>query len=65
MEQEKIKSLEQFAEQIVDDVLSEPEIREAMERFGLPFTEDKVERLNLILKALHPIQEEALNEEFK
>lgn len=50
----KKEELKHFINLLLDEKLSEPEIKTSMENLGLTYTDDEIERLNRVLLALHP-----------
>lgn len=59
MESIDTRALKVFADKLTDqnNTMPEIEIKKAMERLGLVYTEDEIERLNQVLLALHPISQ--------
>ncbi len=64
MDSIKIQELEFLAENLVSDALKEHEIKVAMEKLGLEYSDDPVERLNRILRALHPSVDKVDDKDF-
>lgn len=65
MDSMKVQELEVLAENLVSDALKEHEIKLAMEKLGLEYCDDPVERLNKILRALHPSVDQVSDKDFK
>lgn len=50
----KKENLKEFINLLLDEKLTEVEIKKSMESLGLTYSEDEIERLNHVLLALHP-----------
>lgn len=49
--------LQAFIEKILEKNISEKEIKKEMQTLGLNYTKDPLQRLNTLLKKLHPNEE--------
>ncbi|MBK9293596.1 MAG: hypothetical protein IPM57_03995 [Oligoflexia bacterium] len=54
--EEKVKKLESLVEELLKDSPQEETIRKKMTDLELEYTQDPVERINMVLEALHPYQ---------
>ncbi len=50
---EQIQALEVLVDELVSDKVSEKRIQDLMEKVGLEFTTDPIERMNRVLLRLH------------
>ena len=54
LEPDRIQLLERLATELLKDKPLESTIRLDMEKLGLNYSTDSIERINLVLKAIHP-----------
>ena len=52
-EEERIQTLEGLVDELLKDNPEENFIKDCMEKTGIPYTKDPIERINYVLKALH------------